>query len=185
MEALGTRMIPEFNWHPKLSVQYELVLHRCSHQTSSNFRSKHGLRSDLKTSTVLSWASAIIWGWAVTQRTCLNGSTIPTQGPTPDAKLAARCYQIDFHRRFVRDSLRPARQWRKLYCATKQTSLLSFRSIQSSLAVRELCAAGKECCERGHEWVCVNLWCLMSWHPKRIRTIAAMWAHLRIQYARI
>ena len=30
-----------------------------------------------------------IWGWAVTRRTHLNGSTIPMQGPTPDAKLAA------------------------------------------------------------------------------------------------
>ena len=29
-----------------------------------------------------------IWGWAVTRRTCLNGSTIPMQGPTPDAKSA-------------------------------------------------------------------------------------------------
>ena len=34
-------------------------------------------------------SSAKIWGWAVTRRMCLNGSTIPTQGPTPDAKLAA------------------------------------------------------------------------------------------------
>ena len=28
-------------------------------------------------------------GWAVAQRRCLNGSTIPAQGPTLDAKLAA------------------------------------------------------------------------------------------------
>ena len=34
------------------------------------------------------------WGWAVTRRRCLNGSTIPMQGPTPDAKLAARVYRI-------------------------------------------------------------------------------------------
>ena len=34
-------------------------------------------------------SSAKIWGWVVTRRTCLNGSTIPTQGPTPDANLAA------------------------------------------------------------------------------------------------
>ena len=33
--------------------------------------------------------STKIWGWAVTRRKCLNGSTIPEQGPTPDAKLAA------------------------------------------------------------------------------------------------
>ena len=34
-------------------------------------------------------SSAKIWGWGVTRRTHLNGSTIPTQGPTPDTKLAA------------------------------------------------------------------------------------------------
>ena len=34
-------------------------------------------------------SSAKIWRWAVTRRKCLNGSTIPKQGPTPDAKLAA------------------------------------------------------------------------------------------------
>ena len=33
-------------------------------------------------------SSVKIWGWAVTQRKCLNGSTIPVQGPTLDAKLA-------------------------------------------------------------------------------------------------
>ena len=34
-------------------------------------------------------SSAKIWGWAVTRRKCLNGSSIPVQGPAPDAKLAA------------------------------------------------------------------------------------------------
>ena len=37
--------------------------------------------------TVLSQASEL--GWALTRRTCLNGSTIPTQGPALDAKVAA------------------------------------------------------------------------------------------------
>ena len=77
--------------------------------------------------TILSWASAHgcsqlkcqNWGGAVTQRRCLNGSTIPTQGPTQDAKLAAKGYQINLHRPFIRTSLRPARQWRKLDHATK------------------------------------------------------------------
>ena len=67
-------------------------------------------------------------------------------------------------------------------------SLLSFRSVQSSLAVREFRAAGEECCKRGHGLVCANLWCQMSWHPKCIRTIAAMCAqqtYLRIHYGRI
>ena len=39
-------------------------------------------------------SSAKKWGWAVTLRRCLDGSTIPVQGPTPDAKLAARVYRI-------------------------------------------------------------------------------------------
>ena len=37
--------------------------------------------------------------WAVTRRKSLNGSTIPEQGATPNAKLAARGYEIDLHRR--------------------------------------------------------------------------------------
>ena len=79
---------------------------------------------------------------AVTRRTRLNGSTIPMQGPTPDAQLAAMglnglastvekavlCYKVD---RLV-------------------ALLLSFRSVPSSLAVREFCAAGEERCKRGH-----------------------------------
>ena len=63
-------------------------------------------------------------------------------------------------------------------------ALLSFRSIQSSLAVCKFCAAGEEHCERGRWQVCANLWCLILWHPKCIRTIAAMWAqrtYLQIQ----
>ena len=34
-------------------------------------------------------SSAKIWGWVVTRTKCLNGLTMPEQGPTPDAKLAA------------------------------------------------------------------------------------------------
>ena len=34
-------------------------------------------------------SSTKIWGWAVTRRTRLNGLTIPMQGPTLDAQLAA------------------------------------------------------------------------------------------------
>ena len=32
------------------------------------------------------------WGWAVTQRRCLNSPAIPVQAPTPDLKLADRRY---------------------------------------------------------------------------------------------
>ena len=69
----------------------------------------------------------------------------------------------------LRASSRPAWQWRKLYHAAKLTdSLPSFCSVQSSLTVRKF--RGKERCERGHGRVWVNLWCLMSWHPKRNRS---------------
>ena len=42
----------------------------------------------------------------VTQSKNLNGSAIPVQGPTPNAKLAVRGYQINLHRRFIRALLR-------------------------------------------------------------------------------
>ena len=90
--------------------------------------------------TVLSWAamgarssSTKNWGWEVTRRGCLNGSTVPVQAPTTDAKLVARVYQIDLHRGFARASSRPARQWRKLYRARERTlvaSLPSFHSVR-------------------------------------------------------
>ena len=35
--------------------------------------------------------------------------------------------------------------------------VLSFHSVQSSLAVHEFDAAGEERCKRGHGWVCANL----------------------------
>ena len=53
------------------------------------------------------------------------------------------------------------------------TLLPSFRCVQSSLSVCEFCAAEEERCDRSHGQVCANL---MSRHPKRVRTIAAMWS---------
>ena len=47
-------------------------------------------------------------GWAVTRRRCLNGSTITTQAPTQDVKVAAREYRIDLHHHFAHVSLKPA-----------------------------------------------------------------------------
>ena len=40
------------------------------------------------------------------------------------------------------------------------------------------CSTWISCCrertvQQGHRWMCANLWCLMSWHPKCIRRIAA------------
>ena len=63
----------------------------------------------------------------------------------------------------------------------------NFRSIRSLLAVCKFCATGEERCEWGYGQMCANLWCLTSWHPKRIRIITAMWAqriYLWIHYAK-
>ena len=42
------------------------------------------------------------------------------------------------------------------------------RSLVVACSTREFRAAGEKRCERGHGQVCMNL---MSWRPKRIRTI--------------
>ena len=123
-------------------------------------------------------SSAKIWVWTFAQRRCLNGSTIPPQGPTPDVKVI---YQLVALNRLA-SSLRPCfvearpTMEKAVTCYKVDwlvASLPSFCCIQSSLPVREFCAAGEECCERSHRQVCTNL---MSQHPKRVRTIAAMWS---------
>ena len=90
-------------------------------------------------------SSAKNWRWAVTLRTYLNGSTIPTQGPTPDAKLAA----MGLNR--LASSVRP---WFVEACPTVEkavsyykadqlvASMLSFRSVQSLLPVWEFACHG-------------------------------------------
>ena len=109
-------------------------------------------------------------GWAVTRKKCLNrsnyfrarahpGYEVGSHGPeptcidgssfvkaTPTVEKAVSGYKAD---RLV-------------------ASLLSFRSVQSSPAVREFRAAGEKRCGPGHGQVCANL---MSWRPKRIRTM--------------
>ena len=87
--------------------------------------------------TILSWASAKIWGWAVTRRKC---STIPEQGPTLDAKLA----EMGLNR--LASSVCPCLVEASPTVETAVlcyktdwlvASLLSFLSVQSSPAVRE------------------------------------------------
>ena len=116
-------------------------------------------------------SSAKIWGWAVTQRKCLNGSTIPEQGPTPDVKLAAmgpNRFASLVRPCFVEAS--PTVE-KAVWCYKVDqlvASLLSFHSVQSSPAVREFRAAREERCEHCHGQVCANL---MSWRPKHIRAM--------------
>ena len=60
-------------------------------------------------------------------------------------------------------------------CYKVDQLVASFLRVQFSLAVSDFCAAGEELCKWGHGRVCVKLWCLMSWCPKHIRTIGAIW----------
>ena len=110
-------------------------------------------------------SSAKIWGWAVTRRRCLNSSTVSMQGPTANAKLTAMGLNglaSSVGPCFVEASPTVEKVVLCYKAVQLIASLLSFRSIQSSLAVCEYRAAG-EVLERGHRRVCANLWCLMPW----------------------
>ena len=91
------------------------------------------------------------------------------QGPTRDAKLAAMGPKrlASSVRLWFVEATSTMEKAVLCYKADRLVaSLLGFRSIQSSLAVRKFRAAGEERCERGHGRVHANLWCLMLWHPK-------------------
>ena len=70
-----------FDWH--IHNKYAICLHilYCPEQAPMGTRS----------------SSTKYWGWAVTRKRCLNGSTIPGQAPTPDVKLATRVYRLGMH----------------------------------------------------------------------------------------
>ena len=97
-------------------------------------------------------SSAKIWGWAVTRKKCLNAST--KGPPRMRSRLALPVCPC-----FVEAS--PTVE-KVVSCYRLLASLLSFRSVHSSPAVREFRAAREERCEPGHGQVCANL---MSW-PK-------------------
>ena len=102
-----------------------------------------------------------IWGWAVTQRRWLNSWIIPVQGPTLDAKLdpmGLNRLASSVHLCFVMASPMVEKAVSCYGADQLVASLLSFCSVQSSLAVREFHAAGEECCKRGHGRVC-DAWC--------------------------
>ena len=93
----------------------------------------------------------------------------PEQGPTPDAKLAAmgpNRLASSVRLCFVEASLTVEKAVSCYKADRLVAPLLSFCSVQSSLAVHEFRAAREERCEPGHRQVCANL---MSWPPKRIR----------------
>ena len=75
-----------------------------------------------------------------TKKKCLNGSTIPTQGPTPDANLVAMGQNrlvASVCQCFINASLTVEKAVSCYKADRLVASLLSFRSVQSSLAVRE------------------------------------------------
>ena len=116
---------------------------------------------------------------------CLNGTTISEQGPTPDVKLAAmgpNRLASSVHPCFVEASSTVEKDVSCYKADQLVASLLSFRSVQSSPAVREFRAAREERCEPSHGQVCANL---MSWRPKHIRAMLAQRTYLQIHYARI
>ena len=97
-----------------------------------------------------------------------NGSTIPEQGPTPDAKLVAMgLNQLSPSVRpcFVEASPTVEKAVSCYKADRLVASLLSFRSDQSSPAVRKFHAAREESCEPGHGKVCANL---MSWPAPKV-----------------
>ena len=72
---------------------------------------------------------------------CLNGSTIPTQGPTPDANLDAMGQNrlaSSVRQCFIKASPTVEKAVSCYKVDRLIASLLSFRSVQSSLAVHEL-----------------------------------------------
>ena len=112
-------------------------------------------------------SSAKILRWAVTRRTRLSGSTIPTQGSPLDVMLAAMRLNE------LASSVRPwfieasptAEKAVSCYKADQLIALLlSFCSIQSSLAVREFHAAGENAPNEvtdGCVWT-FDAWCCVT-----------------------
>ena len=159
--SLGLRWDPPLNpngiitYYRVSQLLYENALPYCPKQAPMGARS----------------SSTKIWRWAVTRRMCLNGSTIPEQGPTPDAKLAAigpNRLASSVRLCFVEASP-PVDKAVSCYRADRLVALLlSFHSVQLSPAVHEFRAAREERYEPGHRRVCVNL---MSWCPKCIRAM--------------
>ena len=78
-----------------------------------------------------------------------EGLTIPAQGPTPDAKLAAmqgvpNRLASSLRPCFVEASLTVEKAVSCYKADRLVASLTSFRSVRSSLAVRKFCAAGED-----------------------------------------
>ena len=106
------------------------------------------------------------WGWAVAQRRCLNDSIIPVQAPTLDAKLTARRYHINLHRRIARASSRPT--WPTVEKAAL-CSLPSFHDIcqlqytNFMLQVRNTANKAMDGCVQNFATSCCDAWSTSEW----------------------
>ena len=87
----------------------------------------------------------------------------PVQGTISNAKLASRRYRINLHHRFARAC--------RGQSDSGESCIVLIASCLSCCC--STWTSGEEHWEWGDGQVCANLWCPMSWHPKRTRTIAA------------
>ena len=141
-----------------------------------------------KTNTALSQASKCPWALTAQNLTVSDYTEkVIKRFNYPRARAHPRC-KVSCHRRFVRVSSRPAQQWRKLHRATKRTTCSLIAKFPQCLVVT--CSTQISSCRGRMLWtrpmtgVCKPLMPA----PKRIRTIAAMWAqrtYLQIHYTKI
>ena len=91
-------------------------------------------------------SSTKIRGWAVTRRRCLNGSTIPVQGSTPDAKLTAmgpNQLALPVRPCFIEASLTVEKAVSCYKVDRLVASLLSFRTLSCRLSTQISCCSGR------------------------------------------
>ena len=100
------------------------------------------------------------WGWAVTQRRCLNSPTFFVQAPTSDTELAYRHYWIylchSFTRAFVYSQMKPSSGESCILLENGSTQTLVVRASQCLFpAVCEFRIVREECYARGCD-LCVQ-----------------------------
>ena len=107
------------------------------------------------------------------------------QGPTTDAKLAARVYRIVTSSVLRRDQPNSGESCIMLQSWPTRNLVAKFlQRLVITCSMQISCCRERTLRMRPRMGVC-KLWCLISWRPKRIRTITAQWTYLQIHYARI
>ena len=134
-------------------------------------------------------SSSKIWGWAVTQKKVLKWFNYPHTRTHPGCEFS--CHGAESTCSVSLSVLHQCQPDSGEGCIMLQsgpTRSLVGKLPQCSVVACSMWISVEECCEWGRRRVCVNLWGLMSWCPKRMRTIAAMWVqrtYLQIHCARI